>query len=462
MKKNRFIFLVLFACFLTISVQAQSTFFEQHVLTESFSEGYDVFYADINNDAHQDIIACRKGGEVVWYRNDGFQNFTKFSIGVGLAGVRSVRSADMNNDGYADLVCAAWQANKIAYFQNNGDESFTQFMVDDSFKGAHTVDLKDVNEDGFIDILCSGWDYYGHQGEIAWWESSGQEEIEWDKHLISDRFLQSPFVFGEDMDGDSDIDVLACGELSDEIIWWENDGEQYFGEGNIIDSTFIGAHTVIAKDVDLDGDMDVLGAAWESNKIAWYENIGEQQFIKHILPYLAGALWLDAADLDNDGDMDLMAAGQSSGVLYWYENDGNQEFTRWPVEGSFTSAFSVVPVDMDNDGDQDLLAIGRNSSKISWFENKVSTIGFQEHKGTQEQGWNIYPNPFRNVLNISGDCLGKQHQIWIFNSNGQMVLSKTTNNSHSIFNLSSQEKGIYHIRVDNNAQKTENYKVIKQ
>lgn len=365
---------LLFLSFWIVNAQAQVEF-EQCLVTSSFMQGYDVISEDINLDGYPDIIGSAKSttGEVCWWRNNGNHEFEKEVIKTGLQGARSVRAADINGDGEIDIVSAGWLASKILYFENDGSENFIEHSVDASFAGAHTIDLKDVNADGHIDILCSGWDYYGKEGEIAWWENNGLDSVVWTKHLISDRFQQSPFIYGEDMDNDNDLDVVACGEVNDEVVWWENDGSGQFISENIVDSKLNGAHTVIARDVDLDGDMDILGAAWASNKLLWYENDGSQQFTAHVLPGVSGALWLDAADLDNDGDNDLIAAGSNSSYLYWYENDGNQEFSRIPVDGGFTYGFCVVSVDMDLDTDLDLLAIGKGSNTISWFKNDLIT-----------------------------------------------------------------------------------------
>ena len=180
------------------------------------------------------------------------------------------------------------------------------------------------------------------------------------------------------MDGDEDMDVLACGELNDEILWWENDGDENFTE-HMVDSQINAIHTVIPRDVDLDGDMDVLAAACMSSQVAWYENDGNQNFTKHYLGYCAGALWLDAADLDNDGDNDLFGAPQGASKLAWWENPGNQQFVKHNINSTFTQSFCVVPAMMDNDNDIDLVAIGWNSNKISWFENKLESPNLLEN-----------------------------------------------------------------------------------
>jgi len=171
MKTMRFLlFSIISLIIYTPSANAQLEFV-QHVVASDFTNGFDVIAEDLDQDGHPDIIGCAKTsvGEVSWWKNDGANEFDKIVIKQGFQGARSVRAKDMDDDQDIDLVSAAWQANTIIYFENDGNENFTEYVVDDDFKGAHTVDLKDVNHDGSIDILCSGFDYYGHEGEIAWW-----------------------------------------------------------------------------------------------------------------------------------------------------------------------------------------------------------------------------------------------------------------------------------------------------
>ncbi len=367
--KNKKISYLIGVLLCSLSGFSQITFY-QHEITDEFTQGTDVFVYDINDDNHKDIVAVakRNSGEVCWWENDGFGNFTEHSIRQGFNGARSVRAADINHDNKTDIIAAAWINNDIIWWENDGDENFTEHIIDDNFVGAHTVDIKDVNDDGHNDVLCSGFDYYGHEGEIAWWENDGEGNFI--KHLISTRFQQSPFIYGEDMDDDGDLDVIACGELNDEVLWWENDGNENFTE-HLIDDSFDAAHTVIAKDIDKDDDMDILGAACMSGTIAWWENNGNQDFTKHNLGSFPGALWLDATDIDKDNDIDLIGAGMGSSRLAWWENDGNQDFTKNYFQENFISAFCISIADVDNDTDDDIVAIGYYSNKISWFENSL-------------------------------------------------------------------------------------------
>jgi sugar lactone lactonase YvrE len=359
-----------------LQLNAQPGFIQKNI-SVSYQKPTDICAADLNNDGHADIITVGggDGGNIAWWENDGNNIFSEHTLYTGFTGARGVRAADMDEDGNIDIVAAAWEANTILYLRNDGNAEFTSYTVDDMFIGAHTIDLHDVDMDGELDILCSGFDFHGHEGEIAWWKNDGIGPSSWTKHLISDRFQQSPFIHAADINGDNIPDVVACGELNGEVLWWENDGTGEFISENMIDDDFPFAHTVIARDVDQDGDNDVLGAACMSSKLAWYEN-DNGSFSKHPLPGYSGAIWLDAADVDNDGDMDLFGAGMGSSTLNWWKNDGNQNFAKKNLGDDFASGFAINAIYLDDDNDLDFIAIGNNSNKISWFDNTTEGIHY--------------------------------------------------------------------------------------
>lgn len=348
---------------------AQTSFIEHPYLT--FTGAWDIDVEDINKDGALDIAACANSNKICWWENDGNQNFTEHAIRENFNGVRSVRADDVNGDGEIDIIAAAWVANSVAWWENDGNENFIEHTIDSNFVGAHTVEVKDVNQDGAMDVLCSGFDYYGGHGEIAWWENDGNENFT--KHLISSRFNRSPFVHAEDIDGDGDVDVLACGEAKGLVLWWENDGNESFTE-HTVDANYRMAHTVFARDLDQDGDKDILGAACISSLFTWWENDGNQNFTKHHIDNLGGALWIDAVDMELDGDLDLIGTG--GGGVYWYENDGNQAFTKHKVAGNFGDGYCVLAPDIDQDGDFDLIAAGRGANKIVWWENEYFGFNF--------------------------------------------------------------------------------------
>ena len=125
-------------------------------------------------------------------------------------------------------------------------------------------------------------------------------------HTITTSADYAVSVFGADMDGDGDMDVLSASEYDDTIAWYENNGDQSFAQHTITTSA-TGAHSVFAGDVDGDGDLDVLAACYHpadgSTQIAWYENDSDENFTTHIIDASADyAISVFAADVDGDGD----------------------------------------------------------------------------------------------------------------------------------------------------------------
>ena len=81
-------------------------------------------------------------------------------------------------------------------------------------------------------------------------------------------------MFGIDLDGDGDVDVLSASYYDDTIAWYENlDGSGGSWSYHEIYTAADGAHSVFGIDLDGDGDIDVLSASANDDTIAWYENL---------------------------------------------------------------------------------------------------------------------------------------------------------------------------------------------
>ena len=138
-------------------------------------------------------------------------------------------------------------------------------------------------------------------------------------------------VFGTDVDGDGDPDVLTTFAFENKIAWYENtDGAGTFGPQQVISTSAYFALSVFAADLDGDGDTDVLSASANDNKIAWYENsdgsgnFGSQKIISTLANNPESVF---AADVDGDGDIDVLSASFDDDKIAWYENlDGAGNF----------------------------------------------------------------------------------------------------------------------------------------
>jgi Leucine-rich repeat (LRR) protein len=124
-------------------------------------------WADIDNDGDVDLFVhvSTTTGDGVFYINDGRGEFVR-QTATALAGepIRNGRGstfADLNNDGYVDLIAIQGAANAIspAVYINNGNGTFTRditqtFRLSDGFSG---VNLTDYNNDGRLDLFVTNF-----------------------------------------------------------------------------------------------------------------------------------------------------------------------------------------------------------------------------------------------------------------------------------------------------------------
>ena len=287
----------------------------------------------------------------------GQNSITAHTISDSAHEARSIFAADVDGDGDMDVLSGHYN---IAWYENDGSESFTPHTI--STSAASSVYAIDLDDDGDMDVVGSS------AGSVGWYENDGSGSFA--THKICNHYYHRGFrsVYALDVDGDGDMDVVTASySPNDKIMWYENDGSQYFNHHIIADSV-IGARSVSAADIDGDGDMDVLSG---HNNIAWYEYDGLESFITRTVS-TSGASSVYAVDLDGDGDMDVL--GSSAGSVSWYENGGSENFTTHIITTAADDVQSVYTADVDGDGDLDVLSAALGDSKISWYEINYSPV----------------------------------------------------------------------------------------
>ncbi len=328
-----------------------------------------VFAADVDGDGDTDVLAG-DFDSVFWFENDGEGSFTTRVVDSS-NNVKSVFAADVDGDGDMDVLSA--YSGYVIFHENDGLEDFTSHTITDSALGAHSVFAADINGDGRLDVVSAAQRY----DEVTWYQNLGNGSFA--AHSISTSADGVASVFVADLDSDGDMDILSASWWDDKISWYENRG--YFTE-HVISTSADLAESVFAIDVDSDGDMDVLSASRRDDKIAWYENDGAENFVEHAVdtwPGSAdGACSVFAADMDADGDMDVLAASREDDRIAWYENDGQENFTAYDITTSADDARSVFAADLDGDGDMDVLSASYDDDTITWYENDGSG-GFIAH-----------------------------------------------------------------------------------
>ena len=273
---------------------------------------------DLDSDGDLDIVYASAGdNSISWQENtDGAGLFGPRIVITDLAGGASaVIAADFDLDGDWDLA-AACDSGKYTWYENtNGAGAFgPEIIIKSNEGGASTLAAGDVDGDGDDDIVGGTTT---NNRIVLFFNTDGQgsfgPRVTIDGNSLTSGGPRS--VILADLDGDGDLDVAAAFFNVNRLAWYENtDGTGSFGSQNIVvtgTGPFDGGTTTFAADLDGDSDLDLLAGAFDENRIAWHRNNGAGSFSSQIIISSNGAPQVRsviAADLDGDGDNDVASA----------------------------------------------------------------------------------------------------------------------------------------------------------
>jgi len=299
------------------------------VIDGSSAQAISVYAADLDDDGDQDAIAAASAGdEVAWYKNNGGDpiTWTKYVIRSNYDFAHEVYAHDLDMDGDMDVLGASSFDNLISWWRNDGGDpiNWTEQTISSTCYGAKSLRVADLDEDGDNDVVGAGI----YDNDVSWWRNDGGDPIQWVEHIIDYNFTGAHRVQIIDIDDDDDEDILAVAYLGHEIAWYRNDsGTPLTWTKQTITTGFVNACIAQAADLDGDGDLDVAGSAQTSNEVAWWRNDGGSPIVwtKFFIADTFERAWpLYVCDLDDDGDEDVLSGSSWAGIheVRWWENTG--------------------------------------------------------------------------------------------------------------------------------------------
>jgi FG-GAP-like repeat/FG-GAP repeat len=302
---------------------------------------------DLDNDTHCDLAFCHLhdyGGASVLY-NEGNGTFLTTPVNETYAPPDWMGSADLNGDGYADLVLGSSEENSLVLCWNEGDDSFQQ-EVKSLPEAVRFGALADINGNGGIDILLTT----ESTEEIIVLRGDGQGYID-EAIPLTELGDDHRLIATADLDGDGDADLLSL--CIDSLRSFRNDGAGHFSEAGAWE---VGDRPVDLAVADLNGDgvLDAAIANQDSDDLAVWFNQGDATF-SHAATYALGkrSRGVSAGDVDGDQDIDLAVTADG---LMLFLNDGNGALT---LAGSYLAsqdAASSLMADLNADGFADVFS----------------------------------------------------------------------------------------------------------
>ncbi len=321
---------------------------------------WSVALGDVDGDGDLDaVVANFDAGAIIWL-NDGAGQFTDSGQRLGTGLYESVELADFDGDGAPDVLLGSWDL-PIAIWWNDGTGAFVRGSLPSVYGSCQSLAFGDVNADSRLDILI-GTDVADrlllNAGDRRFTDS-GQ------------RFGGAPtggVAFG-DMDGDSDLDVVAAGWDEAGHVW-VNDGTGQLTSLCTLDVATLHVHAVALADYEGDGDLDAFFAlaSHACCRDVWL-NDGAGRLTS--APFDLGDQnrnAIAAADLDLDGDVDIVQ-GMSVSIdsvpsRVWLGQDGG--FVDSGVRIGNALAGRIAVGDLDGDGDLDLFAAFFALPEMGW------------------------------------------------------------------------------------------------
>jgi hypothetical protein len=330
--------------------------------------------ADLDGDGSLDIVFAneRVGANyavdsyIYWGSTSSYGPGNR--TGLPTVGARAVKTADLDGDGYLDLVFAnAYDGNNYSidsYIYWGGATGFGMWSRTSlPTRGAEDIAIDDLDGDGYLDIVFANMfngASYSIQSYIYWGGPSGFSQN-------SRTELDSEGATGvaiADLDGDNELDIVFSNGI-DETVGYATDSYVYWGSpagysnANRSDLPTLGAWGVTLADLDGDSYSEIVfsnrfegGYYTIDSYVYWGSASGYSIFSRSSLP-TQGARASAVADLDGDGIADIAFANVRSGTatlaissyIYWGTGNASTPFVSSPAQFATIGAAGVTIAD---------------------------------------------------------------------------------------------------------------------
>lgn len=304
-----------------------------------------------------------------WVHGMGTTVFAQFGsqhiIDSEIFGITKIVTADLNNDGYQDIITAQkyHNNNKISCFMNLGDGSFgPQIILSTNVISSEGVAVGDLNGDGWIDVVAISH----QQNSVLWFPNS---EGSFPTEIILDTGIISPEdVEVVDIDNDGKPDIVVLGHIN--IVVFYNFGDGTFSK-IITPNDMSEYYSFSIADLDGDGLQDIIIGSGEV--LVYMNNNGS--FTTHdversnSIDNLGFCFMIRTADLDGNGTQDIILDGQSNSIINWYSNNGNGYFTTMQTIEFTNQCQSLATADFDANGSIDVIAALNQEGEVAVYFN---------------------------------------------------------------------------------------------
>ena len=322
--------------------------------------------ADVNGDGWVDLVGANYGDDTLTVLTNNHSGCFEFCATLHAGGYPwSVTAADVNKDGWVDLICANFSDDTLTVLINNGHGGFTIASSPGVGLAPVSVTAADVNKDGWVDLICANFSAdtltvlinNGHGGfAIASSPSVGLAPVS---------------VTAADVNHDGFVDLICANSGDDTLTVLINNGSGGFA---IASSPSVGPGplSVTAADVNQDGFVDLISANSGNDTLTVLINNGSGGFAIASSPGVGHEPdSVVTADVNGDGWADLISANYGNNTLTVLTNNRSGGFVIATSPGVGLNPHSVTAADVNEDGRPDLISANYNANTLTVLSNAL-------------------------------------------------------------------------------------------
>ncbi len=327
--------------------------------------------------------------------------YNKTDLTVGSSVCRSVASADLNEDGKADLVVLSPDLKGVNILKGDGDGRFSLFSSLGNFEHEPTaIAICDLNGDGKLDIVTTS-SYFNNvrvlfgDGNLGFTVSSN---IPVGAAPVS--------ITTGDYNLDNKIDLITAnfGSGNFSVLLGKGDGTFQTAVSYALTSN---PNSITSADFNGDGILDI--ASTNSNNTDILLGNGDGTFILKSSFTIAGST-IKSGDFNNDGEVDLAISIHDADAVCVILGDGTGSFgaqTYFTVDDAPTS---IAVGDFNGDGKSDISTANTGSNNVSiLLGDGTGSLASSVNFPTAQQPASILSGDFNNdgqadlaTVNLSG------------------------------------------------------------
>lgn len=327
---------------------------------------YALVASDVTGDGFVDLLAADDtGNRIVVLANDGRGGFAVAGEVPSGPSPGGLAAAEFDADGHPDLAVANHETDRITLLRGDGSGGFAPAPGSPLSLGVrphvHSVATADLDEDGHADLVVDDREAEGLR--LLFGRGDGTFEDAGTVGMGGDPYRGMAIA---DLDADGRLDLATPNER--EVGLRLGLGNRDFADLSVIDVSPLAPFALAVGDVDGDGAADLGLGSGDDAEIALLLGDGTGVFtVAPGSPYEAGpgAKSMTAADLDGDGRDDLVVASWGSRDLTLLFG-GSGSLRSHSVE-SGENPWVPLAADFDGDGRPDLAAANYGSGSVTVF-----------------------------------------------------------------------------------------------